>query len=219
MDIFKLIFQHDIRMAGLSGTAPEQNRETTVADFMTPDPTCSRFYLTGTDLGGNRFGLNTLSGYEKIVQALQKGFSGLGVVRADQNDNLLSLDDAISSTPPGETVLLVRENEPVPRFSPFPVKSYLQTSEHHPGLKKALESEWIVLTKIETEDGFDLQIYSKENIYRRLFFPLQDLLPGTFRFFSINGKRIRPGQHFYFETWTLDRPPHGFEEVFPESVL
>jgi hypothetical protein len=40
-----------------------------------------------------------------------------------------------------------------------------------------------------------------------------------FRFFSMNGKRINSERTFYFETWALDRPPHGIEEVFTETVL
>jgi hypothetical protein len=52
-----------------------------------------------------------------------------------------------------------------------------------------------------------------------MFYPLQKLVPETFRFFSINGKKFRTERHFYFETWTLEKPPHGFEEVFPETVL
>jgi len=35
----------------------------------------------------------------------------------------------------------------------------------------------------------------------------------------MNGKRITSERKFYFETWTLDRPPHGVEEVFKETVL
>jgi hypothetical protein len=35
----------------------------------------------------------------------------------------------------------------------------------------------------------------------------------------MNGKRITSERKFYFETWALSQPPHGIEEVFPETVL
>jgi hypothetical protein len=76
-----------------------------------------------------------------------------------------------------------------------------------------------VIYKEQAKNGFDLHMFSKKNIYTKFFHPLQNMLPDAFRFFSINGKKFRSERHFYFETWTLARPPHGFEEVFPESVL
>ena len=86
-------------------------------------------------------------------------------------------------------------------------------------LKEALEDKFIVVYKEQAKNGFDLHLFSKKNIYTDMFYPLQELVPDNFRFFSINGKKFRSERHFYFETWTLDRPPHGFEEVFKESVL
>ena len=86
-------------------------------------------------------------------------------------------------------------------------------------LREVLENEFVVIYKEQAKNGFDLHLFSKKNIYTKFFFPLQSMLPDAFRFFSINGKKFRSERHFYFETWTLARPPHGFEEVFPESVL
>jgi hypothetical protein len=86
-------------------------------------------------------------------------------------------------------------------------------------LRDVLEKGWIVAYKREAKNGFDLLLFSKGNIYPKFFYPLQKLLPEAFRFFSINGKRLSSEQKFFFETWTLHKPPHGFEEVFPESVF
>ena len=87
------------------------------------------------------------------------------------------------------------------------------------GLRELLEKNCIVIFKRPANHGFDLQIFSKENIYLRFFHPLQAMLSSEFRFFSINGKRVHNQDFFYFETHRLENPPHGFEEVFPESVL
>lgn len=87
------------------------------------------------------------------------------------------------------------------------------------GLKFLLENEFLVFHKVAAPNGFDLVLYSKENVYFNLFPHLHKLVPDAFRFFSINGKKFNTERHFYFETWTLARPPHGFEEVFPETVV
>ena len=68
-------------------------------------------------------------------------------------------------------------------------------------------------------DGVDIEAFSRSNFYISLFDHFKTFLSPSFRFFSINGKRIANEQLFYFETYRLDRPPHGFEEVFPNTVL
>ncbi len=219
MHIFKLIFEHDLRLNALgedTSTANAADAENPLADFMKPDPTYSRFYLSASDIAKNRFGLNVIDAYANIMEALEVAFQGKMKITAAgyTTSSLLEIIDALV---PGEAMVLTDKEQP--DFD----RANLRPQAHSPNgkqqLQYMLEQEWIVVYKEAAKDGFDLHIYSKNNIYRGMFFPLQRLAPGNFRFFSINGKKLRNERQFYFETWTLHRPPHGFEEVFPESVL
>jgi hypothetical protein len=86
-------------------------------------------------------------------------------------------------------------------------------------LAEVLKSGDLVLYKEKAHQGFDLHLFSQKNIYPKLFYPLRNLVNDDFRFFSINGKRIRSERQFYFETWSLHKPPHGAEEVFAETEI
>lgn len=219
-DIFKLIFHHDQRLDSLAkrnANKTKEEVEASLADFMKPDPTYSRFYLSGTDLANERFGLNVLSAYDKIILSLDKAFEGKQVITAKQT--FPALTKAISSIETGEVAILADNNIPKPEVSKLHLGENSNVGHLKDELKEALENDLIVIYKEQAKDGFDLHIFSKRNIYQDMFFPLQKLVPDHFRFFSINGKKFRSERHFYFETWTLDRSPHGFEEVFPESVL
>jgi hypothetical protein len=88
-----------------------------------------------------------------------------------------------------------------------------------PLLRSLLGEGHIIIFIEKTDNGNDLHLFSRENIYPAFFRELKPLVGPGFRFFSINGKRAKSDRLFFFETWTLDRPPHGFEEVFPETVL
>lgn len=220
-DIFKLIFHHDQRLEKLSKhSAPENSKQmgSSLQDFMKPDPTYSRFYFSGTDLQNERFGLNHLSSYKKLIDALGTAFQDFKIQTRDRDFS--ALNDAIESLNIGEALILSKDNE----FNHFDISELEIKNSEEDGylkesLKKTLEAGFIVIYKVKARDGFDLQMFSRKNVYRDMFFPLQKLVPGHFRFFSINGKKFNTERHFYFETWTLDRPPHGFEEVHPESVL
>lgn len=219
-DIFKLIFHHDQRLDKL---AERTNRdhpremESTLEDFMKPDPTYSKFYLTGTDLENDRFGLNVLSAFEEVVEALESAFPSKNIFT--HKSKYSSIHQAIQDLETGEVLTLTDKDEI--NFDLISLHIDLNSNVGHlkEELKEALENELIVIYKEQAKDGFDLHMFSKENIYREMFYPLQKLVPEHFRFFSINGKKFRSERHFYFETWTLERPPHGFEEVFPETVL
>lgn len=218
MDLFKLFFEHDLRLDQLY--KPESSGpEMSIEDFMKPMPVYSKFYLTGTHLEGPRFGLNALDHFESIVQKLDRA---LDEYYFYQNGNRASsLLEVLEHATVGDAILMAGKDEPSPDIS---TSTLNVTSDSNVGhikapLRNALEHGWLVLYKEHAHHGFDLHLFSEENIYHKLFYPLKELVGDDFRFFSINNKRIRSERQFYFETWTLDRPPHGAEEVHPETVL
>jgi uncharacterized protein YfbU (UPF0304 family) len=205
MDIFKLIFHHDQRMEQLAPT--NQPNKDPLAIFTQPDPTYSTLYFSGTLLREDKFGLNNLLKYNELIKVIDEGLSCNFYQTVDNDFEHLS--EAISNISVNEMILVSPEEMPKELIHSFSGKV----------LRDVLEKDWIVLFKREAKHGFDLQIFSKENIFLRFFYQFQDLLDTNFRFFSINGKRVHSEQMFYFETQRLDHPPHGFEEVFPESTL
>lgn len=208
--IFKLIFNHDQRLNELDNSS-ETEPTSALADFMKPDPTYSRLFFTASDLENEIFGINTLSEYSSFLNALESGFKTDEYHTSQYKFN--DLESALSAIKIGEAVVLNNDN------SLNITTLHRSKADYTSALKNALENNCIVIYKEEAPDGFNLHLFTKKNIYPDLFYPLQSLLPNAFRFFSINGKKFRTERHFYFETWTLDRPPHGFEEVFVETVL
>jgi hypothetical protein len=220
-DIFKLIFHHDQRLEDLSSPVSPDNpkqMKSSLQDFMKPDPTYSRFYFSGTDLQNERFGLNVLSSYEKLIDAIETAFQGFNLITREAYFS--TLNEAIGSLNTGETIILSKDKDLNNiDIADLEIKVNDESGYRKDPLKKAVDAGHIIIYKVQAKDGFDLQMFSRKNVYRDLFYPLQKLVPDHFRFFSINGKKFNTERHFYFETWTLDRPPHGFEEVHPESVL
>lgn len=205
-DILKLIFHHDQRMETLApSTASEE--ENPLAAFMKPDPTYSTLYFSGTDLDGQRFGLNSLEEFEAIMNALAEGFGA--TTFNTEKEKFHNFKKAVESTEV-ESVIVVSNED---------VDTSLVRKYNNSELREILEKGWTVIYKKKAKDGYDLFILSKQNLYLNFFYPLKSLLPNAFRFFSINGKRVISEKFQYFETWRLDKPPHGFEEVFVESVL
>ncbi len=220
MNIFKLIFHHDQRLDKLAERNTRDNSrqmETSLEDFMKPDPTYSKFYFTGTDLSEERFGLNTLSAYDEVISALEIAFTDKNIFT--HKTQFPSIQKAIQDLEIGEVFLLTDKDEVELDIAALHIDVNSNVGHLKEELKEALEAGHIVVYKEQAKDGFDLHMFSKKNVYREMFLPLQKLVPETFRFFSINGKKFRSERHFYFETWTLARPPHGFEEVHPETVL
>lgn len=219
-DIFKLIFHHDQRLDKLAERNTRDNpkeMESSLEDFMKPDPTYSKFYLTGTDLANERFGLNTLSAYIEVIAALEVAFPDKNIF--SYKTQFPSIKNAIQDLELGEVFILTDKDKITLDVSTLHIDANSNVGHLKKELKEALEKGYIVIYKEQAKDGFDLHMFSKKNVYREIFFPLKKLVPDHFRFFSINGKKFRSERHFYFETWTLDRPPHGFEEVHPETVL
>jgi len=219
MDIFKLFFEHDLRLDELSerNTGSEPETGPSLEDFMKPDPTYSKFYLTGTRLEEEQFGLSVLEQYDAIKRRLEGIFKDAGLVSA--RGEHASLDIALSKIEIGEAILI--SDEKIPDIDPdlLTVRNNSNVGHFKSELREVLSKGIRVLYKENAHDGFDLHLFSKDNIYEELFYPFKELVSDSFRFFSINGRRVRSERQFYFETWTLEKPPHGAEEVLPETVL
>ena len=78
MDIFKLIFHHDLLLEQLSGSTDARNKtkpEMSLEDFMKPIPTYTKYYFSGTRLEENMFGLTTLENKNKVYTAIQQALA------------------------------------------------------------------------------------------------------------------------------------------------
>jgi hypothetical protein len=220
MDIFKLFFDHDLRLDRLAkrnaNKTPDEV-EASLEEFMKPVPTYSKFYLTGTQLDREKFGINVLEKYPQIIERLDLIFKNYTFLQAESTSE--SLNQALDRAETGDAILITRLARPEVNVSDLKVDEESNVGHFKEELSEILLQGHLVLYKEQAHDGFDLHLFSKENIYEQLFYAFKELLDDSFRFFSINNKRIRTERHFYFETWTLDRPPHGAEEVRSETTL
>lgn len=220
MDILKLIFEHDMLLEQLSGELDvrnERKRPSSLEEFMQPAPTYSRFYITGTKLEGPLFGLDQIDHADATLSAISKSFEGLKLDASNGNvyDELIP---ALDELPVGGAIVAHNgtSNEKADNLT---VTENLQLRDRIPAILKFLNQNQHVIYKEKAQNGFDVHIFSRKNLYEPLFYPLKALIEPGLRFFSINGKRVTGERFFYFETHRLDRPPHGFEEVFPETVI
>lgn len=243
-DIFKLIFEHDLRLEQLADEHDPRrdlHRPSTLEEFMKPVQTYSKFYFTGTRLNDadpldSRFGFNTLERHATLLEGFCRALSlrSLHAGEGLSSDiNALSTDEQGLLSQANQTLLLfpnaaaeaeglnLLEQEGMDEiFSP-----QLSVREKIKVKRPFLDAGAYVLFTEQAQHGVDLHLFSKENVYEAFFSEYQPLvLPpgkgqGHFRFFSINGKRSKSERLFYFETWSLSRPPHGFEEVFPQTTL
>ena len=222
MDIFKLIFEHDLRLDNLADRPASQTDQTpsqTLEEFMRPDPTYSKFYLTGTLLEGPAFGLSVIDRFQPITRAVDEALSAY-IFYTKDGEAFDTLGEALNHFEIGEPLIGARGAFKGLPDNELTIDDLSNIGQRKTALRHALEGDLLVIYKEKAHDGYDLHIFSKANLYRDLFYPLKELTGGAnYRFFSVNGKRMRSEKHFYFETWTLDRPPHGAEEVFPETVL
>lgn len=221
MDIFKLFYDHDLRLDKLAkrnaNKSPEEI-EATLSDFMKPTPTYSKFYITGTRIEKEQFGLNTLAKGQSVIQQLNEVFSHRAITTSKGSFD--SLQDALAAVEVGEPLVISEDERSRPvNFNELQIDEESNVGHKKEALSALLKTDAYVVYKEKAHHGFDLHLFSKINIYPSLFQALQPLVDEEFRFFSINSKRMRTERHFYFETWMLNRPPHGAEEVFPETVL
>jgi hypothetical protein len=222
MDIFKLFFDHDKPLDTLTSHNNDELKKKTDSsfeDFLSPTSTYSRFYLMGTRPDEEKFGLNQLEKFDQILDGLNAVFDGFSIYSSIGMKAHLS--DNIKQLPPDSAIILSEEKEldVSAELNQLISGGDLNKTHHQKELQDLLFEDCRLLFKERARDGYDLQLFSKENIYPKLFYPFQKLVDDSFRFFSVNSKRMRSEKHFYFETWTLDRPPHGAEEVFGDTVL
>lgn len=211
MTLFKLIFEHDMVLEPV-GTVKSKHESSTLEDFLKPKQTYSRFYFSATDLELQKFGLSASEDYEKMLQAFTSALGSVTYTLFDgsETDNI---EIAISSVPEGGAIIITPENI-LSKCAPFPVLKPSETfREQITELTERLNSGHLVFFVVKAHHGYDLHLFAKKNIYRDFFYAFKPLIRENFRFFSINGKRAKSERLFYFETWSLERLPHGFEEV------
>lgn len=222
MDIFKLFFDHDLRLDKLAkrnANKTKKGDDSTIEDFMKPDPTYSKFYITGTDLNEERFGINVLSKSNEIIDNLNSTFKNHQLI-STTNKSFDSIKAGLQTLHIGEALVISNNNKlPDIDLATLTIDEESKVGHKKDEIRSVIESGAYLLYKEPAHHGFDLHLFSEQNIYPHLFETFKSLVDNEFRFFSINNKRMRSERHFYFETWTLDNPPHGAEEVFPETVL
>lgn len=218
-DIFKLIFEHDLRLDKLKERNSDRNSDTrqpSLEDFLKPDPTYSKFYITGTQMQEQSFGLNRLSAFNQVRRALRQVIDGRFVI---VNGTVQTIDMFLDDVETGVPAVIGKEEKTIANFPALIIDKESNIGHRKEELSDVLKTGDWVLYKESNHHGYDLHLFSKENIYSRLFYPFRELVSEDFRFFSMNGKRITSERKFYFETWTLQRPPHGAEEVFADTEL
>ncbi|MEX0772426.1 MAG: hypothetical protein WEB89_04775 [Balneolales bacterium] len=219
MDIFKLIFHHDLLLEQLSGNEDVKNKtkaELSLEDFMKPIPTYTRYYFSGTRLKENQFGLTTLKKKDKLLDAIQKVLGNTRLWLGDGNaaGTLTGAVEARKSN-----VIVASDEQPAFNLKDLDIDDGSGVRDRIPLLKTLLDEGKKVIFLEKAHNGTDLHLFSRDSLYEPLFYALKPLVAPDFRYFSINGKRMSGERMFYFETWALDRPPHGFEEVSLVSNL
>lgn len=220
MDIFKLIYEHDLRLDHLKERHTDrqtQDVSSSLEDFLKPDLTFSKFYFTGTRLDKNFFGLNVLDHYVNIIETLENVFGDYRILSGEKSE---SLTEAVNNNKNIGSPIILTKNDIVPwNADELTIDSNSNAGHKKEAIAELLKTDDLLLYKEQAHNGFDLHLFSKKNIYRDMFYPLKELVGNQFRFFSINGKRIQSERKFYFETWTLENPPHGAEEVFEQTIM
>ncbi len=221
MHILKLIFEHDIPLDRLEKSPDErrlESKDMTLEDFMRPVPIFSHFYISSTNIGSaeSEFGLNTHPAVSAILDAVSHQIAR--PVWISSLAEAVSLKDAVNLMKVGEAIIAPTSNESADVNS-IPPSNNSGEPEVVSALHDLIRENTIVVFKEKAHHGWDLHIYSLINIYPALFHALQPFISIDTRLFSMNGKRIRSERLFYFETWTLDKPPHGAEEVFAHTSI
>jgi hypothetical protein len=220
MYILKLIFEHDLPLQTMGkdpGEIKAYNASLRLEDFLTPEPVYSHFYLTATQLDREPvFGLNTLPQYPEVLASIQSALQTHCWITEHQTFS--SLTEAIQAVEIGSLIIGSQR-----LYEPQHIKDM---THYHSGasdtismIREYLRKDDIVVFKEVAHHGWDLQLYSLKNRYSDLFLALQPYIGPGMRMFSMNGKRLRSERLFYFETWTLEDPPHGVEEVFSSTRL
>jgi hypothetical protein len=216
MTLFKLIFEHDMVLEPV-GQPKSSRAEASLEDFLKPVPTYSRFYLSATDLAEQRFGLSISIDAEKLMGAFKQGLGEVdGYLLSDDTEHQ-RLEKALDAVGEGGAIVLKKGGLQSQSFPVIDASGSFR--DHIKELTDILNQGHMVLFKVKAHHGFDLHVFSKKNIYRDFFYAFKPLIRTDLRFFSINGKKAKSERLFYFETWSLHRPPHGFEEVFEDTAF
>ena len=221
MHVLKLVFEHDIPLDRLDQSPDERrlaSRDMTLEDFMRPVPVFSHFYLSSTHLEPieTLFGLSTHPQMDEILESV-----GISLGRPAWITTLAEtprLQDAVKLLQIGEAAIAPMEGNEGARSGVTP-SNHSGDLEMVSALHDLIRDKTIVAFKEKAHHGWDLHLYSLTNVYPALFGALKPFISSNCRLFSMNGKRIRSERLFYFETWTLDKPPHGAEEVLENTTL
>lgn len=217
MDIFKLFFNHDLRLDQFAEES-EADKESTLEDFMTPTPTFSRFYFAGSTIENEQYGLSTLNHFEEVLGQLDDALSTFTL--DTKQDTNLDVRDTIPSLPFDHPLVGMPDKETEQEIDMDQLeKNESGIRDIRGPIKQALQAGAVLVYKEHAPDGYDIQLFSMKNIYESLFHACKPLIKDSFRFFSINSKRINSKRKFYFEAVDLSRPPHGVEEVHADTVL
>ena len=222
MDIFKLIFEHDITLEQLSDNHDPRRRAaaeapSTIEQFLRPEPAFCRYYFTGTRFPENHFGLNRLSHAEALLHTLVHTLAPTHW--HDESGTLCdNLARDLFQCPP-QCLFISGENSNSELRGALRQNRQTGIREQFEPLSRLLMKDHLVLITEKAHHGTDLHLFSKHNLYEPFFHAFQNLLSPELRFFCINGRRVSSERHFYFETWALNRPPHGFMEVTPDAKM
>lgn len=178
-----------------------------------------------------RFGLNTLSVWPLILSTLEQ-------LLADEKRNsphdeepgwfhtdgseIAALSKYLQKNPRTHSVFLFGKN---PQGENREIARQI-ILDNHTGIREnfrpmtaLLDSGYNVLLTEKAHHGIDIHLFSAQNLYETIFDSCKKLISPGLRYFSINANRVGSERHFYFETWTLDRPPHGFQEVTKDATI
>ena len=230
MEILKIIFEHDMTLEHLSGHDDPRNRMAdraqTLASFLTPQKTYNRYYFTGTNIDENRFGLSALHAWsvvgEKIAAILDEstGISPHAGREWHRPDGTMhnSFQEALKGLKPYDVLISgARSEQEISKKLQLDDRTGIR--ERFEPLTALLDRGHIVILTEKAHHGYDLHLFTCDNIYEPLFHGCKVIIGPELRCFTINGKRVNSERHFYFETWSLDRPPHGFQEVTPDARI
>jgi hypothetical protein len=217
MTLFKLIFEHDMVLEPVEQTGRYRKKSFSIEDFMKPQKIYSRFYFSATDLQKQHFGLSASKDAALLFEAFVAAV-GSNQYHLQGDQSVTTLENALTIAEEGSGIVMIPEGNTA-EVSVFPdIGPESSFRDHITELTEILDKGHRVLFKVKAHHGYDLHLFSKDNIYRSFFYAFQPLIRPDLRFFSINGKRAKSERLFYFETWSLQHPPHGFEEVFSDTA-
>jgi len=159
MDIFKLLYQHDIRLDELKerpANREDRQPELSLEDFMKPDPTYSKFYFTGTLLQSEDdpvFGLNRIKKADVVFDKLDESLAEYNLFF--QNEPVEKLSSVIEEVPLGMPIVAsVGSNPPPPDLEELYIDEQSNIGQRKIALKSLLTEGWIVIYKEKAHHGY-----------------------------------------------------------------